>query len=199
MTDSIVLPFPSPIVEARHVRSTVLLSSLAAFRAAGYFERYVQILPIEFHEVILNTVAGVWLPMTVALAHYGACESLGLSADAQAAMGRETFERSKGTLLGTAVRLAQNAGVSPWTVLPHFQRFWMRGYDGGGIRVTQIGPKEAQVDLVAFELLQFVYYRNALGGLISGVLGLFCQRVYVKARRTNPRAAREASFRAQWV
>ena len=199
MTDSIVLPFPSPIVEARHVRSTVLLSSLAASRAAGHFDQYVEALPLEFHDAILNTVAGVWLPMTVAVAHYGAFESLGLSPDAQAAMGRETFERSKGTLLGTAVRLAQNAGVSPWTVLPHFQRFWMRSYDGGGIRVTQIGPKEAHVDVVAFELLQFGYYRNALAGLISGVLGLFSPRVYVKAPRTAPRAAREASFRAQWV
>ena len=177
----------------------MLISSLAAFRAVGHFDRYVEALPTEFHDVILNTVAGVWLPMSVALAHYGACESLGLTPDAQAAMGRETFERSKGTLLGTAVRLAQNAGVTPWTVLPHFQRFWMRGYDGGGIRITQVGPKEAQVDLVAFELVQFVYYRNALAGLISGLLGLFCQRVYVKPRRPPARAAREVSFRAQWV
>ena len=29
--------------------------------------------------------------------------------------------------------VAKEAGVSPWTIFPQFQRFWSRGYDGNGV------------------------------------------------------------------
>lgn len=198
VTDAVVLAYPEPIVPVTVVRSTVLLSSVAALREAGHYDLYLAALPREFHEPLLESVVGMWLPLAVATAHYRACDSLVLSADSQAKLGRAVFDRTKGTLLGTAVRLAQNAGVTPWTVFPYFQRFWLRGYDGGGIRVTRVGPKEALIEVVSVGLLDVPYYRSALRGLLTGVIALFCRQAYVHERPGGRRSG-EATYRAQWA
>lgn len=174
------------------------MGAVAAIKAAGYGEAYEALLPREMHDTIVNTVAGMWLPVDVARAHYRACDGLNLSADAAAQLGRGTFARTKGLLLGAAVGLAKGVGVTPWTMVPHFQRFWLRGYDGGGVKVTKTGPKEFLMLITNFSLFESKYYRAALRGLTGSLLELVCQKAYVVER---PVSAPESSilFRAQWV
>jgi hypothetical protein len=189
---------PKPVVPARHARSTVLIGSIASIREAGRFDEYAARLPPAYRDVLFNLVAGAWVPIDIALSHYEACETLGFPADQQVANGRSTFDRTSGTLLGTAIRMAKEGGVTPWTVFPYYQRFWERGYDGGGIGIVKTGPKEARVDLVAFRLADSRYYRNALRGLLTGVTELFCQKVYV-TERPGMRHPASVMFRVQWA
>jgi hypothetical protein len=175
-----------------------MLGAIEGLRAAGYFEAYKKALDPSWHDTMINAVAGVWIPLEVAKAHYRACDSLGLSPDTTVALGRATFERTAGTLLGTALRMAKEAGVTPWAVLPMFQRFWLRGNDGGGIRVMRHGPKEAQVDVVQTALLESPYYRGALRGLVTALVSLFCKKVYV-SERPVPRPSTSIALRVQWV
>jgi hypothetical protein len=193
-----VLPLALEVSVARHFRSTVLLSSVAAVRAAGHGDAYSAALPREFHDTIFHAIAGVWLPMDVALAHYAALDSLHLTPDEATALGRSTEERTRGTLLGTAVRLAKEAGVTPWTVFPLFQRFWERGFDGGGIAVYKLGPKEVRLDCVKVPCNESPYFRSALRGLIWSMLDLFCTRCWIHERAAN-RAPQSSSYRAQWA
>lgn len=192
-----VLSFPERVPSVRHVRSTLLLASLQSLRDAGHFDRYAKALPPEHHEVLLGAVAGVWIDIAHATAHYEACTSLGLSPDRQMELGRGTFARTKVTILGTSVRLAQDAGVTPWTVLPHFQRFWARGLDGGAIRIARLGPKDAQLEVKNCSLLDIDYFRNGLRGLATGMIELFCRKAYLRQRPT--RASTTVSFSAQWA
>jgi hypothetical protein len=143
-------------------------------------------------------VAGAWIPIDIALSHYRACEGLNLAPEQQVANGRHTFDKTRGTLMGTLVRMAKAGGMTPWTVYPHFQRFWLRGYDGGGIRVTRIGPKEARLELVAFPLNDSRYYRHALRGLVMAVTELFCTKSYM-IEKTTGRAPGTVSYRLQWA
>ena len=193
----LVLDFPSPIAPVRHVRSTVMLGSVQSIRDAGHYDAYLAALDPAQRNPLLDAVVGMWMPLEVARAHYAACDALRLSPESQAELGRATFEKTKGTLLGTSVRMAQNVGVTPWTVLPFFQRFWLRGYDGGGVRIATTGPKEALVDLVESELLASTYHRNALRGLVGVIIAMFCQKVYITER--PPRRASTIHFRVQWV
>ena len=193
----VVLDFPKPIQPVRQVRSTVLLGSVQSIRDGGYFDAYVAALTPAHRESLLGVIAGMWMSIDVARAHYAACDALALPLESQLQLGRATFERTKGTLLGTTVRMAQHAGATPWTIFPFFQRIWLRGYDGGGVRILKVGPKEAQVELVANELLEFPYHRNALRGLVTVIVGMFCQRAYMSER--PPRRASEITYRAQWV
>src|ERR1700722_815109 len=165
----IVLAFPQPIAPMRHVRSTLVQGGLAALRGAGLYESYVAVAPVAVREEIESAVAGMWLPIQTGVDHYLACQRLGLSAESAAQIGRSTFDRTKGLLLGTAIGLAKGAGVTPWTLAPHLQRFWMRGMDGGGVQVVKVAPKEMRVEIVACPLLKSPYFRAALRGLSGGL------------------------------
>jgi hypothetical protein len=193
----LLLPFPANGAPVRHARSTILLGSIASLRNAGHFEAYSAALSSAHREALLEAVAGTWIPLEVALAHYRACAALGLTADAEAELGSSTFGQA-GSIFGTIMRLGKGAGVTPWTVLPQFQRFWDRGYDGGGLRVLRLGPKEARVDLIQCPLADIRYYRNACRGLAVTVLQLFCQRLYAQEIPSMyPRGS--MAVRAQWA
>jgi Protein of unknown function (DUF2378) len=177
--NEVILPFPTRIEPVRAIRSTVIVGSFAVLRENALFDAYTAALPPDARELLVNVVVGAWIPLDLALNHYAACDSLDLPADTIAQMGRGVFDRIRGTLLGTTVRMAKEAGVTPWTVLPHLQRFWDRAYQGGGIRVTKTGPKEARGEVVQARISESNYFRHALRGLLAGVLELFCRRAFV--------------------
>ncbi len=66
----------------------------------------------------------MWIPVDVALQHYEACDTRGLSASTAYELGRRTLTRMRGTYVGTAIKLATEVGATPWTIVPHIGRFW---------------------------------------------------------------------------
>ena len=193
-----VLPFPNQVAPVRHARSTVVIGSIASIRESGRFERYAASLVPEHRDELLHAVAGTWIRVEVARSHYSACDSLGLSSEQEVDLGRGIFKRTGDTMFGTVLRLAKGAGATPWTVLPQLQRFWDRGYDGGGVCVQKLGPKEARIELVQCSILESRYFRNAARGLVGSILQLFCTRVYMQ-ELTAVRSAGSVAVRAQWV
>lgn len=193
-----MLPFPPNLLSLRAARSTVVLGSIAVLRATGHFETYRAALPASFHPALFEAIAGTWMPLDAALAHYAACDSLGLSANEQLANGRQTFERTGATLFGTMLRMAKGAGVTPWTFLPHLQRFYERGYDGGAVAVFKLGPKEARCEIAESALCDSRYYRNAVRGLLGVMVEMFCRKAYVVElpQRHGPHSM---TLRVQWA
>ena len=174
------------------------MSSYASIRDAGYDAPYRAALPQEHHNAIFSVVAGMWVPIEVAVAHYDACATLGLSHEAQLALGRIAGEKIHRTILGTAVRMARDAGVTPWAVMPHFQRFWNRAFDGGGLYLEKRGPKEAHFEVHKAAQADCVYWRAALSGLAMGLIELFSYKAYMQ-ETTKKRVPGFASFRIQWA
>jgi len=173
------------------------MASIDTVRQRGLFVAYERALAAQHKETLLGAIAGTWLPMDAALAHYRACDSLGLTAEQQVQSGRSTFDGARGTLLGTAVRLARGAGLTPWTELPLLQRFWDRGFDGGAVSVTRAGPKDAHTTLVHCAVIASPYFRNGLRGLLTALMELTCTKAYVTDRR--PVSESTLSFRVQWA
>ena len=195
--ESVVLAPPAIIKVMKHARSTILIGSISAGRASDRWDRYVAALPVDAREHLLHLVAGTWVPIDQAMLHYRACETLGFSIDEQVKNGRYTFDRAGASVFGTLSRMAREAGVTPWTALPHMQRFWERGYDGGGISVTRLGPKDARVVARDVPLLRSSYYRNALRGLVWAVFDLFSRKTFVSERK--PPSPDAIVLHAQWV
>lgn len=197
MADEVLLPFPETIRPVTHIRSTLLLGALDAIRACGYADAYYAALSPETREAVTSVVAGMWLPVEVAHGHYRACDTLGISTESALQIGRGTFSNTKGLLLGAALGLAKGVGVTPRTLAPHFQRFWLRGYDGAGLRVIGRGPKEFQVDVVECSLLRSRYYRTALRGVMTAVVELVSTKAYLNERRQATESSMEV--RVQWA
>jgi hypothetical protein len=197
-TGESLIPFVHPIVAATNARSTVILGSAAAVRATGRWDDYVAALAEPHRTAILSAVAGTWIPFDVAKVHYDACDALGFSADEMAANGRRTFDAVGGTLFGAVLRMAKTAGLTPWAFIEAAPRFWWRSYDGGGVQVEKLGPKEARVQIVAVDLLDSPYFRGALRGLLTGVLERFCTKAYVHEKR-GPRRSSAVTLSLQWA
>jgi hypothetical protein len=193
----VIVALPARVLPARHARSTLIMASIQSVRKRGQFEEYERHLSEEHKATLLNAIAATWLPLDAALAHYAACDALGLSPEQQVQAGRSTFDGARGTILGTAVRMARGAGVTPWQALPLTQRFWDRGCDGGAVGVVRTGPKDAEVKLVQCSLLGSSYFRNGLRGLFAALVELFCTRAYVTERRRDGMTGVE--YRLQWA
>jgi len=179
-------------------RSTWVVSSIQTLRHRGLFDRYAALLPAAHRDAILMCVAGTWLPVAVARAHYEACQALGLARAEQIANGMAVGERAQGTVLGTVARAATGAGVTPWTIVPQMQRLWERGADGGANCVTRAGPKEGTIETIGCELFDVPYFRAAFGGVVLGVVRLFARDAYVHDD-TPAHARGESVLRIQWV
>src|SRR5947207_2767116 len=80
------------------VRSTLLASSVRVLRAQGHMDRYLALLPADLHDPVLSAVAGSWMPVSVAMAHYGAADMLGLSPHDQFENGRRVADQIQNTM-----------------------------------------------------------------------------------------------------
>jgi len=182
----------------RRVRSTLICSGLTELRQRGLFDTYVERLPPETREIIVTSVAGLWLPVDVALDHFRAVESLGLSADVAFEIGAGSGKRIQQSVLSTLVRLAAGAGANPRTVFQNYGRLWSRIFDGGTFQIDHHGPKDAVIEYSNLPPCQFSYFRNAFRGANDAGLRLFTRVVYV--RELGGRATDDGmALRVSWV
>lgn len=178
-SDIVVLAPSLPLTTTTHVRSTLVASSFLAVRQRGLDGRYFEHLPSPFHQTILTITPGEWLPIELGVAHYGACDSLGLTPHEQFEIGAQVGARLFGTWLGTLVRIAKGVGVTPWTGLAQYGRLHQGLFRGGGIAVHQLGPKEARVDLLGLAFARFGYFRNVFRGNNHATVSLFSRRSFI--------------------
>lgn len=200
--EEILLPFPAPAASlgvATEVRSTLIASSIESLRRRGVYDRYTKLLVPSHKDTILMSVAGQWLPMSAGIAHYSACEALGFTVEEQFAIGAEVSHKIHDTFLGVVVKMAKNAGVTPWTLLPKGNQLYGRLLSGGGgTQITRLGPKECRAEMAGLPLLEIPYFRNAIRGLYQAAITLFCVRTYVNEipRRATPTSI---AMRIAWV
>jgi hypothetical protein len=201
MRDEVVVAFrtdPAKTEPAKHIRSTLITSSLTAIRKRGYMPEYTRLLPPEHKETLLSCIAGVWLPLDVGIAHYGTCDALRLSTDEVYNIGMDVSVQVQATFLGTLSKMARSAGVTPWTGLAQFYRLWDRVLDGGGVEVRRVGPKDAHVEVVALPLVDIPYFRVAFRGFIVAGCGIFAAKVYGREVST-PRSRGSTAYRIAWA
>jgi hypothetical protein len=177
----VVVPFSherSKVPLATHLRSTMLASSIATLRSRGHLDRYRAHLDPALREELPTTVAGHWLPISHGIAHYEACDRLGLSHAELLQIGESVGDRMTKSSLSLAVKLAAGSGVTPWTVLSQARRLWERSFRGSSLAVFKLGPKEARVEIVAWPIAHIDYNRVSFCGILRSIVGPFCTRAY---------------------
>ena len=196
---SLPLATASPRASAtlRNVRSTLICSGLVELRARGLYDRYLQELDPVAAPAIVGAIAGMWLPLETAMAHFAACDRI-VPTDVAFEIGGSSGRRVQQSALATLVRLATGAGATPWTVFANYERLWSRIFDGGRVTVEKVGPKDAIIRHEGMALARFAYFRNAIRGANDGALRLFAPNLFV---RELPQftTATTMRYRCAWV
>jgi hypothetical protein len=195
--EEFILPYPPDPVVSKF-RATWLASSLKAVRTRGFFDRYLENLPEQYRDIVLHAVAGEWLPVEVAVAHYAALDALALSEVEILAIGAEVNARFNSLFLQTVLRLAKGVGATPWTAFRQAQKMWDRTWVGGGYAIVKLGEREARGEVIGWPCARFRYTRVGMRGMVSSVTTLFCRRAWVQeipAQCTDTRLA----YKINWV
>jgi hypothetical protein len=200
--DDIILPFPEPpekLGRLTHIRGSLLASSIQSLRARGLYDRYYELLAPTLRSAIVDSTAGEWLGLEYAVAHYTACNGLGLSPDEQRGMGRDVSRRINETFLGVVVKMARGVGVTPWVLLLRGNVLYSRVLRGGGLQVTKTATKEARIDIKGCLVMDIPYFRNALLGMYESSLELFAERVVLRALPGDSSPGTHIALRVHWI
>ncbi len=195
------LPFHAPrsrLGVATLARSTLVTNSIQSLRTRGLYQRYAMHLAPDDEAALSTAVAGVWIPVDLAVAHYEACEALHLGVGQQLGIALEVGQHVHGTLLRAMLRLARTAGVTPWAALAYSGTLYGRLFQGGGIEVIRTGPKDARVDMVGNPLCDIEYFRVGVRGVYESALEHFSRRVVTQEIPWR-RVGQEMSLRISWV
>jgi hypothetical protein len=199
-SDRVLVPFPMPeetIPTATKIRSTVLMASIQALEHHGWMDAYKRAVRPDVLESIQTAVVGSWMPMELAAAHYGACDTLGVSVLEQLEIGSDVVRRLQQTLLGTLARVARASGaLSPLTVLRRFNQLHARSWVGSAGRVVETGPKDLRLDVVGLPLVHIAYFRTSYRGFLRAGAQLFAEHSFVTEVGVRVNAV---SYRFAWA
>ncbi len=199
--EEIVVPFPAPrneLPRVSAVRGILIVTSLRALRSRNLYDAYVAKVDPAARDAILAMGAASWNPSALALEHYRACDRLDLNSSVVEDIGLESGRIINESVLGVVVRLSRETGITPWTALAHSNRLVWRTYQGGGVCVTKLGPKDARFEWVGQPSAASFYFRTAFGAFIRGVLGMFATTVIVR-EIPRQRDALTVAYRCSWV
>jgi hypothetical protein len=122
-----------------------------------------------------------------------------MTTDAFVGRGRGVVETVARVWELVSARRPRGAGVTPYTLFPHFQRMWDRTFEGGAVAIYGLGPKEVQFESLKTPLYASRFFRNGMRGAAMGMLDLFCVRSWVKEIPTKQPLEALCVFRAQWA
>ena len=159
------------------MRSTLLQGSLQALKEFGLYERWNTQIGTAERDLIVESIAPVWLPVEIALAHYEACDRLEVDEAQMALIGAAVGTRVQGTLLSTAGKLARNAGVTPDVAARCFSPLWARLFQGGSLQIEQTGPKDLVLEFRQSVLTRCPYFRGTLCGNVGSATKLLGTKV----------------------
>jgi hypothetical protein len=173
----IVIPHDGSAPPVSGVRNVLLQASLAELKANGYYERYTSLIAPDVLEALLSSLAPGWIPLTVALAHYEACDKLALSAGEFVAMGKRVGDRVQDTFLVSLGKKGKDANFDLWAAVGPLHRMWPRLFKGGSVQTVKLGPKEMLLEEWGFRLNVYEYYRQGHLAALRSTYGALGTRI----------------------
>ncbi len=167
------------------IRGSLIVSSLQTLRELNLFDRYLQQLPRERQNEVLFVLASTWVPVELAMVHYGACDALHLGEDELDTIGKHVSNRIMTTFVGTLVRTTRTVAAPGQVPLKQYPRLWDRLMVGGSCRVFATGMKDARIESLGVPMFRYRYFRIGYMALVRGAGLLFRSAVYTKQRSAS--------------
>jgi len=183
----VLVPHRTDFKRVTHVRSTLLQSSLATLRRTGLIDRWRTLISPQLARELEETLGPSWVDVELAVAHYAACDGLGLSTSEIDAIGQQVGDHLQNVLVSLSARTARAAGLDVRHAVMAFEKLFGRVFQGGSLGVFQTGPKDLLVELKGVRLTSSYYFRTAyLGHLRSAAKFVGTRAFYAKPARLDP-------------
>jgi hypothetical protein len=160
-TREILIPHDPSRGELKAVRRMLVHSSLAELKALGLYERYTGCVDPQSLGAILDQIGPGWLSTELALAHYRACDDIGINDADVEQLGATAGEKLARTLTVPTASSGPESALSPWSLVGAFERLGKRIYDGGSIQYVKLGPMQLSIENIGNPLFSVHYYRVA--------------------------------------
>jgi hypothetical protein len=182
----IILPHRKDAMPVSYVRSTLLQSSLATLRRLELIDKWRRLIAPEIGRELEEAIAPAWIDAELAVAHYRACDGLGLGAQEIDAIGQQVGDHLQNVLVAFGARAARTAGLDVRHAVMAFEKLFSRVFQGGSLSVIQTGPKDVLVELKGMRLTCSFYFRTAyMGHLKAATKFVGVRACYVKSARVD--------------
>lgn len=193
----VIVPLASRVERTTRVRSTLLCASIQSLRSRQLYEPYLAELTAAERTEVHALTAGIWLPVERALTHYAACDRLHLERSQRIEIGTDVGHRIQQSLVSVIVRLTREGGMTPWSVVSRAEKLRQQTWDGGGIRVAKLGPKDAHLEWVGQPCARSPHFRLGFQGILKTLCELYCRRAFVT--EDSPTDDDTLSVRVAWA
>jgi hypothetical protein len=183
-----------------HVRGIMLANAIANLRRIGAYDEYASHIAAADLDVVLSTVAASWVPVVHVVAHYVACDALGLSRAAFDGIGASNADRVASTFLAGFLRRARGFGVDGMHIsLTHWPKLNERLFKGGRCVIIELGPKEVHIERHGLPFAHCRAYREGFMAFSQSLASLFCKVAYLKPVRPRVPDAQNLAITLSWV
>jgi hypothetical protein len=188
-TREVVIPHDPKRGPLIAVRRMLIHSSIAELIRLGLYTSYCDQISSDSLERINELLGPGWMPLELALAHYGACDKLGLEAKEIELLGSRAGAKIGDLLLPkTPQGGSQVEQQDLWKITGAFSRMQHRIYDGGSSQYSKLGPKKLLIEYKNNPLFAIDYYRSAYTGFMRsafGSLGIDIADIQLSAHRVQ--------------
>lgn len=175
----------------------MLCASIQSLRNRSLYEQYLERLAAPDRDEIHALTAGIWLPVKRALVHYAACDALLLERTDRIEIGTDVGQRIQQSLVSVIVRLSREGGMTPWSVITRADKLRQQTWQGGGLKVEKLGPKDARLLWAAQPCARSIHFRLGFHGILKTLVELYCRRAFVT--EDTPTDDDNLSVRIAWA
>jgi hypothetical protein len=164
----IIIPHDPAAGPVTQVKNLLIQFSLDQLRDGGHYDAYSKLVAPDVLQDLLARLAPGWLPVELAVAHYEACDKLGLDAEQLDRVGRLVGDRIQDATLVSAAKRARERDFDIWSAMSQIHRTWSRLYQGGSVQFVKIGPKDLLLEERGYPMNRCQYFRRGhLGSLAA--------------------------------
>jgi hypothetical protein len=195
----IFLPFrKSPIEPVTHARSTFIVAAMQMLRTHDLFARYGEALAPGFREQILSLVAGMWIPVELAIEHYRAADRLDIHPLTIDAIGNEVAQRTFKNAVSSAFKRLNRSDVTPWDIFAFSHENNDQHWRGGDRQIIREGPRQALYEWAGQPCASVPYFNKSVAAFVRALINHTCLRAH--QRIVQERCSETTlSVRFSWV
>lgn len=184
-----------------HVRGSLLIAFMQLLTDVGERERFLTVLPTQYHELVEYTLAASWVSASDFIVFFAALDETFADDEQLRRLGERLGERISKSLFGALLASLRPAGTEEgmWLGMRHADRMWPRIYKGGGCTLTQVGPKDLLFEVHGIPFASSRSFQVLHAAFMRGMFLMLTKTCFAKPKLGRNRRENAFTIQLSWV